>query len=128
MRALDSSVLLRYLTQDDSRQTPVATAFVASLTPDDPGYVSLPVLCEIVWSLRRVYGVPPERVSDVVRGLLGAAEIVVADEPAVTAALEIKADFVDALIHAQGRVAGCRMTATFDRRFARVEGVELLTA
>lgn len=28
MRALDSNILLRYITQDDSAQTPVATHFV----------------------------------------------------------------------------------------------------
>jgi predicted nucleic-acid-binding protein len=127
MRALDSSILLRYLTQDDSEQTPSATAFVESLTADEPGYVSVPVLCQIVWSLRRVYNVSAARIADVVRGLLAAQEIIVADELAVGAALETEADFVDALIHTLGRAAGCTATVTFDRRFARLDGVELLT-
>lgn len=127
MRALDSSVLLRYLTEDDSAQTPLALDFVESeLSIDDPGYVSLPVLCEVVWTLRRVYRFRADQVSGALRRLLEARQIIVAAEQPVRAALDSREDFVDALIHELGRGAGCSETVTFDRRFARVDGVRLL--
>jgi predicted nucleic-acid-binding protein len=127
--AVDSNILLRYLTQDDSAQTPVAVEFVERwLTAETPGYVSVPVLCEVVWSLRRVYGFSTAAVVRAVRGLLDTAQIVVAEEEAVLAALETPEGFTDALIHALGRAAGCSETVTFDRGFARLEGVRLLTA
>jgi predicted nucleic-acid-binding protein len=119
--------LARYLTQDDSAQTPAAVEFVeSSLTLESPGYISVPVLCEVVWSLRSVYGFSTATVERAVRGLLETAQIVVAEEEAVLAALETAGGFTDSLIHELGRAAGCIETVTFDQRFARVEGVRLL--
>jgi predicted nucleic-acid-binding protein len=129
MRALDSSILLRYLTEDDSAQTPIAIRFVESeLSGEDPGYVSLPVLCETVWTLRRVYRFRAEEVADAIGQLLEAPQLVVAAEQPVRAALKSRGDFVDALIHEIGRAAGCSETVTFDRGFAHRAGVRLLGA
>jgi predicted nucleic-acid-binding protein len=128
MRALDSNVILRYLTEDDSAQTPVAVEFIEkTLTAEDPGFVSLPVLCEVVWSLRRVYGFPRDAIGNTVRMLLDTRQIAVVEEDAVLAALEAQDGFIDMLVHELGRAAGCSETVTFDQRFARIEGVRLLT-
>ncbi len=128
MRALDSNILLRFITGDDSAQTSVARRFIADeLTERDPGYVALPVLCEVVWALRRVYKFESKQVVEAVRLLMSAKQILVAEEVAVAAALESTGDFVDALIHELGRAAGCEETVTFDRHFARIQGVRLLS-
>lgn len=128
MRALDSSIVLRYLTEDDSAQTPLAVRFVESeLSIEDPGYISLPVLCEVVWTLRRVYRFRGGQVAGAIRQILETRQIIVAAEQPVRAALDTSEDFVDALIHENGRAAGCSETVTFDRSFARRKGVRLLT-
>ncbi len=49
MIALDTNVLVRYLAQDDARQSAAATRLVEqTLSPADPGYVSLVTLLETV--------------------------------------------------------------------------------
>jgi len=127
MLALDSNILIRYITHDDSAQTSIAIRFVEpELTQGNPGYVAIPVLCEVVWSLRRVYGFDEERIGAAIRLLLESSQITVASEAAVALALRCDAGLLDALIHELGRQAGCTETVTFDRRFARLPGVRLL--
>ena len=58
--------------------------------------------------------------------LLASSEIVLEDSNAVRAALrtfvERNIDFADALIGEVNRARGCELTATFDRKAARLEG------
>lgn len=129
MRALDTNVLLRHLLQDDPVQSPVATRFLSDeLSEQEPGFVSIAVLCELIWTLRSAHGADAARIADVVERLLEAKQIVVAGEEVVFAALALRHDLADALVHELGRAAGCSETVTFDRRFARLEGVRLLSA
>ena len=56
MIGLDTNLLLRYLAQDDAIQSPKATQIVEQrLSNEDPGFVSLVTILEIVWVLRRIY-------------------------------------------------------------------------
>ena len=48
MKGLDTNVLARYLTQDDAKQSKVATSLIEGLSPEQPGFVSKVVLCELV--------------------------------------------------------------------------------
>jgi predicted nucleic-acid-binding protein len=129
MRALDTNVLLRFLTQDDSEQAPIATRFVENaLTDADPGYVSLPVLCEVAWALRSTYGFGSDEIARAIGLLLGAAQLRIEAESVVAKAVAADADFTDALIHFLGQQAGGRETVTFNRRLARLDGVRLLGA
>lgn len=128
MRALDTNVLLRHLLQDDATQSPAATRFVTEeLSDEEPGFVSIAVLCELIWTLRRSSIAEPAEIARTVEKLLSTKRIVVADEAVVLAALAIPHDLADSLVHALGRAAGCTETVTFDRRFARVDGVRLLS-
>lgn len=49
MIGLDTNVLVRYIAQDDSKQSPKATRLIESLTADAPGYVSVVSMVELVW-------------------------------------------------------------------------------
>lgn len=40
MTGLDTNVLIRYVTQDDPKQTPLANRLIESLSSDSPGFVS----------------------------------------------------------------------------------------
>lgn len=130
MRALDSNVILRYLAQDDPEQSRIATELIETgLTGRDPGFVSVAVLLEVVWTLRRLYGVTDDDTQDIVGRLLGAEQLAFANRGPIEAALPgDPKHFADRLIHELGREAGCQSTLTFDRRFARLEGVVLLDA
>jgi len=127
---LDTNVLARYLAQDDPDQSARATRLIESLDDENPGFVSLVVLSELHWVLRRAYNVSREDVATVVRRLLDAREITVQEPDAVRRALNRPgpADFPDALISELGLLAGCDYTATFDRRAARLSGMKLVPA
>lgn len=128
MIALDTNVLVRYLAQDDPAQARTATRFIEErLTADDPGFISTIVLCEIVWVLETCYHVARANLVSIVKALLDTRQIVVDEANAVRAALNHSSvDLVDAIIHEAGRSHQCRATVTFDRKFARLDGVELL--
>jgi len=127
---LDTNVLARYLAQDDPDQSARATQLIESLDDENPGFVSLVVLSELHWVLRRAYNVSRDDVATVVRRLLDATEITVQEPDAVRRALSRPgpADFPDALISELGVLAGCDYTATFDRRAARLSGMKLVPA
>ncbi|MDR1188088.1 MAG: PIN domain-containing protein [Bifidobacteriaceae bacterium] len=132
MIALDTNVLVRHLMDDDPVQSPIAHAAMARLTPFQPGYVSLVVLVETLWVLRRSFRVSHERATATTRALLAARDLVLQEPGAVAQALAVAeqtdSEVPDALIAALALEAGCERTWTFDFRAARRFGMELLTA
>lgn len=128
MIALDTNVLVRYLAQDDLRQAKAATRLIEErLTPRTPGFVSAVVVCEVIWVLEDCYDATRAKIVSIIETLLDSRTIVVDGASAVRAALaHEKIELADAIIHELGRARRCEKTVTFDRRFARLEGVELL--
>ena len=128
MIGLDTNVLVRYLVQDEPDQAARATALIEGLDDEHKGYVSIVVLVELVWVLRRAYDVEPDEVHAVLDRLLRAQEVVVQHADAVRLALRRAtsgADFPDAVIHELGAAAGCDTTVTFDVKAARHSGMQL---
>lgn len=130
MIGLDTNILVRYFVLDDPRQTAVATALIDSLTAKSPAFVAQAVLAELVWVLDRSYGVGRTRIGQIIEHLLNANEVAVENAaPAHRALLTFRstsADFVDALIAAVHREAGCGETLTFDKNAAASAGMRLL--
>lgn len=129
MIALDTNVLLRHLTGDDEEQAVLADRLIEEeLSAAEPGFVSVAVLLEMIWVLRTGHGYSPEQVEDVVRALLLAPQLAMAEAAAVDRAVKAPGTvgLADRIIHEVGRQAGCSETVTFDRRFARMPGVRLL--
>ncbi|MCY3596595.1 MAG: type II toxin-antitoxin system VapC family toxin [Rhodospirillales bacterium] len=114
MRAIDTNVVVRYLTGDDPDQSARARTAV------DGGavFASTTVLLESEWVLRSVYGFAPEEVAAALRAFAGLPGVVVENPGRIAAALdraEAGMDFADAL-HL-GAAARCDTMLTFDRRF-----------
>ncbi len=129
MIGLDTNVLVRYVVQDDPDQSARATALVESLDDQRRGFVSVVVLVELAWVLRRAYGARPDDVHAVVDRLLRARELVVQDADVVRLALRLAvagADFPDAVISRVNAGAGCDTTVTFDVGASRHTGMRLL--
>lgn len=129
MIGLNTNVLVRYLVQDDADQAAKATVVVEALDEEHKGFVSIVVLVELVWVLRRAYDVAPDEVSAMLDRLLRAKEVVVQHADVVRLALRRAAsgaDFADAVISELAAAAGCDRTVTFDVRAARYAGVQLL--
>ena len=132
MIGLDTNVVIRYLTQDDAKQAPIATRLMEkTLSSDDPGFISIVVLAEVVWVLVSLYSVDRAGVSDVVSALLTTEQLRVDSPELVWRAKRryeaSKADFSDALIAECAVAAGCKRSVTFDRTAAATSGFELLT-
>lgn len=129
MIALDTNVLVRYLAQDDAEQALAATHLIEEeLSARRPGFLSVIVVCEILWALEDCYAIPKECRIIILRELLAAPQLVVEHAGAVKAAMAHDGDLSDAIMHELGRARGCERTVTFDKKFARIDGVELLPA
>ena len=131
MVGLDTNVLVRYLAQDDPKQSAVATRFIeGALTPENPGFVSTVTLCELAWVLADCYAADRKRVREIIESLLGTKQLVIEQTELVWKALRawegVPADFSDALIGQLAIFQGAEKTVTFDRSAAKLSGFELL--
>lgn len=117
--AVDTNVLLRYLTADDPKQSAQAAEAIEAA---DTIFVSTIVLCELVWVLSRSYGNSRAEIADILRRLITSRNVDV-DRPAAeagVATLERHGDFADGAIQYQGVRNGCPRLVTFDARFAEL--------
>jgi predicted nucleic-acid-binding protein len=127
---LDTNVLVRYFTQDDVTQAASASILIDNLDEENRGFISLIVLVELHWVLRRSYRTNRDQVLSVIRKLLDTHELVVQDSDSVRRALAQtvgEIDFADALIADLGAQAGCDHTATLNRQAAALPGMKLLS-
>jgi predicted nucleic-acid-binding protein len=127
---LDTNVLVRYLTQDDKKQSAKANALIEhELTAQNPGYITSITLVEVVWVLESCYEQSKEGVLDVLHALLTTRQLVVEKADKVYMAMRRfangNADFSDALITILSEQEGCSRVVTFDKRAVNV-GMELL--
>lgn len=121
MKGLDTNVLVRYLTQDDPGQSRRANALIErTLVKGERCYISVIVLCELVWVLRGAYQLDRETVATSLERMLQVSQFSIEDKDLVRAALEDyrrgPGDFSDYLIGRRNQRAGCHDTATFDRK------------
>lgn len=132
MIGLDTNVILRYIMQDDPVQARQATALIESLTADEPGFIPLIVLVEMVWVLFSAYRLNRHQVAQVLEQLAQLKEIRLDSTDLVLKALRIfkagSADFSDCLIERIAANQGCQKTVTFDIAAAKSAGMVLLNA
>jgi predicted nucleic-acid-binding protein len=126
--ALDANIILRFLVQDGGELAEKATRIMAAVEDGEIEAVCDPViLAEVVWVLSSYYGQEPSKVSEVMRTLIKAEGIRLAEKDRYARALEIFAagaiHFGDACACAAAlEVAGGRLLS-FDRKLARVSGI-----
>jgi predicted nucleic-acid-binding protein len=117
---LDTNVLLRLIVLDDAGQQARADAALHQrCTPDNPGFINVIVLCELVWVLESRYGYSRPDIAGAVEALAAMDEILVDAAPLVAIALHrfrtSRVGFADCLLGVANRAAGCDTTLTFDR-------------
>lgn len=131
MIGLDTNVLVRYIMQDDPRQSALAARLVESLSGESPGFVPLVSVVELAWVLTSAYDLDRGQVVEAFEALLRTKEIAVERAEVVWQALRVyrggNADFADCLIERSAAAAGCARTMTFDRGAARGCGMTLMT-
>ena len=126
----DTNVLVRAVTGDDARQSPLAQAELANA---DLVALTLPTLCELVWVLSRGYRIAAPDIAETLRRLMNADNVAV-NRPAVEAGLALLdagGDFADGVIAHEGRWLGADAFLSFDKTAANLlsaqgEAVRLL--
>lgn len=116
MIAIDTNIIIRYLTGDDPDQASRARTIIDGQMV----FVTVTILLEVEWVLRGAY---EYACADIIRGLRalgGLPTVTIEDADAVAAALDLSEqgmDFADAL-HLT-RASHCDGFVTFDRKFVR---------
>ena len=115
MLAVDTNIIVRYLTADHPEQFVKADALIRG----EDVYVCTTVVLETEWVLRRGYRFSRDQIVAALTAFAGLPRVALED-PALTAkALEWMRsglDFADALHLA--KAAGCKAFVSFDRQFA----------
>ena len=114
MKAVDTNLVVRYLTGDDPQQAARARAAIET----ENVFVSTTVLLESEWVLRSVYGLAREDAATALRTFSGLPSVSVESPSLLIEALdraEAGMDFADAL-HL-GAAVHCEAMLTFDRQF-----------
>lgn len=129
MIALDTNVLVRFITQDDPVQCTQADEIMRSLSAANPAWIGVGVLLELAWTLARIYKVEQAGIVRALEDLVDRQEFRIEEVDTVMDAIRVlrmgKAEFADCFIAASARAAGCAGTLTFDRIAARDAGMEL---
>ena len=130
MIALDTNVLVRYIAQDDVRQSAAASRLIErSLGAANRGFISLVALLETVWVMESVYGADAANVAAILTDLLDTASLEVQDASVVADAVERYADggvdLHDCLIVSLAAQRKARVM-TFDAKAAKRLGMDLI--
>lgn len=115
MRAVDTNVVVRFLTGDDPGQAARARKLIEA----GDVLIATSVLLETEWVLRSAYGFPAERIVQALQAFAGLPGVTLEDPQLAARALDWAArglDFADAL-HL-GRAQDCTAFMSFDRRLA----------
>lgn len=112
VRAIDTNVVVRFLTADDRKQSQAARAAI------EAGSIFIPttVLLESEWVLRSGYGFTVDQIVNGLRGLAGLPSVTIEEPILVAQALTWTVegmDFADALHLVRSR--DCDTFLTFDR-------------
>jgi predicted nucleic-acid-binding protein len=131
MIGIDTNILIRYLVQDDEKQSGLASRLLEGMLNDKKqGLVGSVVLCELVWVLRRAYGYGKDQVVEVLRFLLSSTDLVVDRiDDAWRALREYEsgsADFSDYYIGQMNRTLQAETTYTLDQKAGKGKHFTLL--
>ena len=116
---VDTNVLVRAAVQDDESQSSLAATV---LQQAELIAISLPVLCEFVWVLKRGYKKPVADIASAIRQLMNTVNVVM-NEPAVEAGLQVLnagGDFADGVIAYEGEFLGADRLVSFDKKAVSV--------
>jgi predicted nucleic-acid-binding protein len=131
MISLDTNVLVRLLTNDDPRQARMARkALDVALAEGQTVWVSVVVLCELVWVLQGLYKYEKKQIVSALDALLKFSGIEVQSPHLVKKTLDVLtgnvADFADILLGLLSLDAGATYVLTFDKKASKLVTHELL--
>jgi predicted nucleic-acid-binding protein len=130
MIGLDTNVLVRYIMQDDPKNSSKANKLIESLDGDNPGYITMVSVIELYWVLTSCYELTGAQVGQALEAILRTKAFLVERADQVMRALRVfgegKADFADCLIERSAAGVGCTQTMTFDVGASKHAGMTLI--
>ena len=131
MKGLDTNVLVRYLVQDDPKQSAAATRFMEThCSIENPCFIGHIVLCELAWVLDSNYGQNRTEIAAIIEQLLQVGQLDVMEPDVIWRALadykNSNADFPDHLMARVNQSQGCETTLTFDKKASKQPWFQLL--
>ena len=126
MIAVDTNVLVRYITNDDKEQALLATTLLDSYIEKEKSiFINNIVLCELVWVLVRGYKYQKEDIIKTLKLLLSSVEFEFENhELAFLTVIEYEkaeADFSDILIGLLNHYRNCKVTYSFDQKALKLK-------
>lgn len=132
METFDTNVVVRLVLGDDPAQAALAARSWSDALGKGGIFLPVVVLVELVWVLAQVANLDRPRIHSELVRLTSLKGMVVEREAIVRAAIlryeSSSADFADCVILESARAADAIPVLSFDRRFARIEGVSLLAS
>lgn len=131
MIGLDTNILVRLLTADDTAQLKAVTRLIADFEGrPDSFYINDMVLVELVWVLQRLYDHSQAESLQAVQALLASDAFVFEDRARLNQVITLckgqAHGFADAMITLKNADAVCEYTATFDKGMAGLPKIRLL--
>ena len=132
MIGIDTNVLVRYIAEDDPEQTALANKLIdQNSSKEKPVFITLLVICELVWVLSRAYKCNREQITEVLQNLLLTENFVIEHHDIAWQALHdfknINADYPDCLISRINQAFECQTTWTFDKKASKLPHNTLLS-
>lgn len=126
MIAVDTNILVRYITNDNKEQALLATTLLDRYIGKEKSiFINNIVLCELVWVLVRGYKYQKEDIIKTLKLLLSSVEFEFENhELAFLAVIEYEkaeADFSDILIGLLNHYRNCRATYSFDQKALKLK-------
>ena len=120
MIAIDTNILVRYITQDDLQQAEATENLLATYNNKPQSiFINNIVLCEFVWVLEKGYKYTQQQISSTIRIILSTEEFAFEYHNILWLALEEyelkNTDFSDSLISKLNHNLGYKQTFSFDK-------------
>jgi predicted nucleic-acid-binding protein len=116
MNAIDTNILIRYLTQDDAKQGEAARQLIEI---DGPVFLSHIVFIEAAWVLTTSYNLNRNTIAEALSDIASSGFFILEKPQIIRKALhdyQNGFDFADMLIGYRGKDSGCNTTYTFDKK------------
>ena len=126
MKGVDTNVLVRYIVQDEPKQSQQAAHFVEVIGLEENSiFISAIILCELVWVLERAYDYSKIDIANVIEKILRTRQFYIYQPEILWNALHDyrseNCDFADSYIAHLNHSNGCEYTVTFDKKAARLK-------
>jgi predicted nucleic-acid-binding protein len=126
MIAVDTNVLIRYITSEDEEQSIIATKLLDSYIGKEKAiFINNIVLCELIWVLVKGYKYQKEQIIKTLKLLLSSVEFEFENHELAFLALieyeKAEADFSDILTGLINHYKNCSATYSFDQNALKLK-------